>query len=259
MTEWGRSYDAGRAHDADAGSGERVVQRVEPARGEHDALGVEEAELRRVERSRPRRRTRVGRSVGRVVEHRVVLEPVEQPDVVGGVVGLSNPLKITARRCGRPAGCALVGRDEALERGEAERGPHEMNDAHVLHAGQGRVRGGHAARLWQAALRGPVDSMGSIGDPPPHASDASIIGPDVDLLDSPDAGGAALRGGALRMGAYVGGVLLSLVSVPLLVRHLGIAAFGDYAAVLSLITIVGVLTEAGLIAIAVQRVHDDGG
>ncbi len=95
--------------------------------------------------------------------------------------------------------------------------------------------------------------MGSIGDSPPHASDASIIGPGADLLDSPEAGGAALRGGALRMGAYVGGVLLSLVSVPLLVRHLGIAAFGDYAAVLSLITIVGVLTEAGLIAIAVNE------
>lgn len=55
------------------------------------------------------------------------------------------------------------------------------------------------------------------------------------------------------MGAYVGSILLSLVSVPLLVRHLGITAFGDYAAVLSLVTIVGGLTEAGLTAIAVRE------
>jgi O-antigen/teichoic acid export membrane protein len=95
--------------------------------------------------------------------------------------------------------------------------------------------------------------MTRIGDPHPHASDASVTGPDVDLLDSPHAGGAALRGGALRMGSYVGGVLLSLVSVPLLVRHLGIPAFGGYVAILSLITIVSVLTEAGLIAIAVRE------
>jgi O-antigen/teichoic acid export membrane protein len=95
--------------------------------------------------------------------------------------------------------------------------------------------------------------MGSIGDPTPHASDTPATGLGADLLDSPEAGGAALRGGTLRMGSYVGGVLLSLISVPLLVRHLGIAGFGDYVAVLSLITIVSVVTEAGLIAIAVRE------
>jgi O-antigen/teichoic acid export membrane protein len=55
------------------------------------------------------------------------------------------------------------------------------------------------------------------------------------------------------MGAYVASILLSLLSVPLLVRHLGISAFGGYAAVLSLVTIVGGLTEAGLTAIAVRE------
>ena len=55
------------------------------------------------------------------------------------------------------------------------------------------------------------------------------------------------------MGAYVGSILLSLLSVPLLVRHLGISAFGGYATVLSLVTIVGGLTEAGLNAIAVRE------
>jgi O-antigen/teichoic acid export membrane protein len=55
------------------------------------------------------------------------------------------------------------------------------------------------------------------------------------------------------MSAYVGGILLSLISVPLLVRHLGIDAFGQYAAVLALVTIVSGLTEAGLNAIAVRE------
>jgi O-antigen/teichoic acid export membrane protein len=80
-----------------------------------------------------------------------------------------------------------------------------------------------------------------------------VTAPVADLLDSPGAGGAALRGGALRMGSYVAGILLSLVSVPLLVRHLGVVEFGDYVAVLSLITIVSGLTEAGLNAIAVRE------
>ena len=45
----------------------------------------------------------------------------------------------------------------------------------------------------------------------------------ADLLDTGAAGPAALRGSALRTGAYVGGILLSLVSAPLLIRHLGVA------------------------------------
>jgi O-antigen/teichoic acid export membrane protein len=57
----------------------------------------------------------------------------------------------------------------------------------------------------------------------------------------------------MRMGAYIGSVLLSLLSVPLLVRHLGIEGFGRYAAALSLVTIVSGLTEAGLNAIAVRE------
>jgi O-antigen/teichoic acid export membrane protein len=55
------------------------------------------------------------------------------------------------------------------------------------------------------------------------------------------------------MGAYAGSMLLSLLSVPLLIRHLGISAFGGYAAVLSLVAIVSGLTEAGLNAIAVRE------
>ena len=42
------------------------------------------------------------------------------------------------------------------------------------------------------------------------------------LLDSRAAGPAALRGSVLRTGAYVGGILLSLISARVLIGHLGV-------------------------------------
>jgi len=70
---------------------------------------------------------------------------------------------------------------------------------------------------------------------------------------SAGAGPAALRGGALRSGAYAATVLLSLVSAPLLIRHLGIAAFGRYTTVTALVTIISGLTDAGLLNIALRE------
>jgi O-antigen/teichoic acid export membrane protein len=55
------------------------------------------------------------------------------------------------------------------------------------------------------------------------------------------------------MGAYVLGVLLSLISVPLLVRHLGVSEFGRYVTVTSLVTIVGGFTEGGLNSIVLRE------
>jgi O-antigen/teichoic acid export membrane protein len=72
------------------------------------------------------------------------------------------------------------------------------------------------------------------------------------LLDRPQAGGAALRGSVLRSGAYVAGLLLSLVSAPLLTRHLGIEGFGSYVTVTALVTIVAGFTEGGLNAIVLK-------
>jgi O-antigen/teichoic acid export membrane protein len=74
-----------------------------------------------------------------------------------------------------------------------------------------------------------------------------------DMLDSSQAGSAAVRGSALRSGGYVAGLALSLVSAPLLTRHLGTVGFGQYVAVISLVTIVAGLTEGGLNSIAVRE------
>ncbi len=58
--------------------------------------------------------------------------------------------------------------------------------------------------------------------------------PPVDLLDAP-VGSSVVRGGALRGGVYLVGIALSLVSVPLMTRHLGAVDYGRVLAVFSLI------------------------
>jgi O-antigen/teichoic acid export membrane protein len=58
--------------------------------------------------------------------------------------------------------------------------------------------------------------------------------------------GVAMRGGALRVAGYACGVLVSLGTATILVRHLGIARFGRYVTITSLIALVGGMTEAGI-------------
>jgi O-antigen/teichoic acid export membrane protein len=74
-----------------------------------------------------------------------------------------------------------------------------------------------------------------------------------DVLDTSRAGPLALRGGALRVGGYGGGMLLSLISAPLLIRHLHQAGFGRYVTALSIATIAAGLTEGGVNTIALRE------
>jgi O-antigen/teichoic acid export membrane protein len=74
-----------------------------------------------------------------------------------------------------------------------------------------------------------------------------------DLLDTRDAGPAALRGSILRTGSYVLGILLSLISARVLIEHLGVASFGRYTTVVALVTIVSGFTEAGLNSIVLRE------
>jgi O-antigen/teichoic acid export membrane protein len=74
-----------------------------------------------------------------------------------------------------------------------------------------------------------------------------------DLLDTPDAGTTAIRGGALRVGGYALGVAVSVISSALLLRHLGVAATGNYVTVMSLVALAGGVTETGLAAIGVRE------
>jgi O-antigen/teichoic acid export membrane protein len=75
----------------------------------------------------------------------------------------------------------------------------------------------------------------------------------TDVLDSTAAGGLVIRGGALRLSAYGIGTALSVVSAAVLIRYLGAADFGLYVTVVSLVTIVGAVTEAGMTNLAVRE------
>lgn len=74
-----------------------------------------------------------------------------------------------------------------------------------------------------------------------------------DIVATSAAGPAALRGGLLRTGGFVAGLLLALASAPLLVRHLGDAEFGRYSAVLAVVAIVAGITEGGINTIALRE------
>ncbi len=87
----------------------------------------------------------------------------------------------------------------------------------------------------------------------PNVSDTSAASSVADVLDTPAAGVAAIRGGALRIAGYVAGIAVSVVSSALLLRHLGVVQTGDYVTVMSLVALVGGVTETGLAAIGVRE------
>lgn len=68
-----------------------------------------------------------------------------------------------------------------------------------------------------------------------------------------EAGRRVIRGGSLRAGGALAGVLVGAVSAPLVVRHLGSVGFGRYLTVTSIIFIVTALTEGGLANVAVRQ------
>jgi O-antigen/teichoic acid export membrane protein len=75
----------------------------------------------------------------------------------------------------------------------------------------------------------------------------------ADILDTSEAGPAAIRGGTLRAGAYALGILLSLVSAPLLIRHLGVTEYGQFVTISSLLFIVTGIVEGGLTNVGVRE------
>jgi O-antigen/teichoic acid export membrane protein len=72
---------------------------------------------------------------------------------------------------------------------------------------------------------------------------------DPEPLRAPDIGVRVVRGGAVRSLGYGAGMLLTAGASALLLRHLGVADFGRYMTVASLIAVVGGVTDAGLTAV----------
>jgi O-antigen/teichoic acid export membrane protein len=75
-----------------------------------------------------------------------------------------------------------------------------------------------------------------------------------DLLATPAAGPAAVRGGALRVGGYLAGMLVNAASAALLFRHLGRVETGRYVLALSLVAIIAALSDLGLTAVGVRAI-----
>src|SRR4051812_43077507 len=76
------------------------------------------------------------------------------------------------------------------------------------------------------------------------------------LLDTPSAGPAAIRGGAIRIAGYGAGIVITTLSAALLFRHLGVEDGGRYVTVVALVSIVAGLTDAGLTGVAMRELVD---
>ena len=74
-------------------------------------------------------------------------------------------------------------------------------------------------------------------------------GEHTDVLRTGEAGGMVIRGGVLRGAGYGAGILLGAGTSILLLRHLGVADFGQYGVVIALLGIVSGVTDAGLTAV----------
>jgi O-antigen/teichoic acid export membrane protein len=74
-----------------------------------------------------------------------------------------------------------------------------------------------------------------------------------DVLDTSDAGPAAVRGGALRILGFAGASLVALGSGAVLYRHLGAVGTGHYTSAFSLVALVAAASDLGLTAIGMRE------
>lgn len=81
----------------------------------------------------------------------------------------------------------------------------------------------------------------------------AALEPPADVLDSREAGGRIIRGGFVRGGGYVLSTLIALIGIALITRHLGVEEFGRFQTILSLITMVGTVTDAGMATLGLRE------
>lgn len=74
-----------------------------------------------------------------------------------------------------------------------------------------------------------------------------------DVLATPAAGPAAVRGGAMRVAGFFVASLLSVFAAALLFRHLGRVDVGRYVTILSLVAIVGGISDLGLTQLGIRE------
>ncbi len=95
----------------------------------------------------------------------------------------------------------------------------------------------------------PADSAPADSAP----ADSAPADSESDILDSVAAGGMIIRGGVVRIAGYAGVVALSIISFILLARHLGVERFGEYTTVISLVSVVALVTDAGMSSLGTRE------
>ena len=104
------------------------------------------------------------------------------------------------------------------------------------------------------SLCGPPRLGATVGPRTQDAASSASAEKPTDVLSSSAAGATAMRGGVLRVGGYAVGLLASMGSTALLFRHLGVIDTGRYVTALSLVAIVGGLSDLGLTAFGVREI-----
>lgn len=98
----------------------------------------------------------------------------------------------------------------------------------------------------------PLMELAHLGGPAP-ASEGMVDDEVAAVLSSREAGGAAVRGGALRVGGYVLNALLGALAAAFLFRHLGVNRAGTYVNAMAIAAIVAGLSDLGLTALGVRE------
>jgi O-antigen/teichoic acid export membrane protein len=89
--------------------------------------------------------------------------------------------------------------------------------------------------------------------PADHEPTVGGLPPEVDLVDTPEAGPSVIRGSLMRLGGLIAGTLATVASSAVIIRHLGVVDTGRFVTVMALVVIVGSLSDLGLSAVGVRE------
>lgn len=94
---------------------------------------------------------------------------------------------------------------------------------------------------------------GMTGPEPSAADEALVVEAADDLLNGPEAGSAALRGGVLRVIGFGANAIMGAAAAAVLFRHLGVRDTGLYVTAVSVVAVVGGLSDLGITAQGVRE------
>jgi O-antigen/teichoic acid export membrane protein len=82
---------------------------------------------------------------------------------------------------------------------------------------------------------------------------SAVETPGPDVLATPGAGRAVVRGTTIRIGSFAVGSLFSVAAAALMFRHLGVVETGQYTTAVTLSALIAGLTDLGLVGVCVRE------